>query len=415
MHRQHLKYPLILGFYLAASCVISYVAFFRNLTATERSQQPADANATISGNSSKRILVVVSDYKPPSSRLEDLLRQYQRDFHALQQLHPQVQFDFYFVCSQNFLKNLTLGCVEAARDEKNRHGHEEGGINKFVNPFIPYLVLDPSVALPILDKCTYCQRNNPWGYSAYMAPLLALRQLEAQRSRDQLPYAAVWSLDPDLEFVGNNVAEWLANYEASWNSAAAAIPPLVSSLVLPSIEKAEEVLEVDMYARVHTNWGRWKEVKRGTIDFGVFTYITRFSRDMMLAVEQHLTAHSGFVETFLPFVCQREFPATCRAASLPYESVGYFNNGGYVFAGEKSVTNFRAISNMIRARNVSKWYHPVKFPESWRGMPAPFNYGNHSSMLFSGNCSYNGKHASMSCYKPCKAGAVIDDCLFVKE
>jgi hypothetical protein len=223
------------------------------------------------------------------------------------------------------------------------------------------------VAKPILEKCAYCHSKSPWGFSAYMAPLLALRQLEAQPSRegkDQLAYSAVWSLDPDLEFVGNNVAEWFASYEASWNFSDANIPPLISSLLLPSTEKAEEHLEVGMYARVQANWPRWKEVPRGSIDFGVFTYITRYSRDMLLAVEQHLRAHSGFVETFLPFVCQREFPDTCRASSLPYESVGFFNNGGNVFAGEQSVTNFLAIANMIRARNISKWYHPVKFPKS---------------------------------------------------
>jgi hypothetical protein len=90
---------------------VFYVSNLQNLTATARwQQQQAEVPyATISSNSSKRILILVSDYKPPNSRLEDLLRQYQQDFQAWQQLHPQDQFDFYFFMYPKFFKKSDTG------------------------------------------------------------------------------------------------------------------------------------------------------------------------------------------------------------------------------------------------------------------------------------------------------------------
>ena len=168
-----------------------------------------------------------------------------------------------------------------------------------------------------------------------------------------------------------------------------------------------------MYARVQKTWARNFSLHGSNIDFGVFTYMTRYSRDMLGGIEQHLTSHSDFVEKFLPFVCQQEFPATCLAASLPYASVGFFNNAGNAFAGEQSVTNFHAIANSIRAGQEAKWYHPTKFSASWRSMPTTVSDGNHTS-LWSPGGFYNGKCGTMACLLPPCNETVVDQCVFVK-
>ena len=93
--------------------------------------------------------------------------------------------------------------------------------------------------------------------------------------------------------------------------------------------------------------GRW----------GAFTQINMFSERFVRAMEDNLH-EAVYVEVFVPLVCQQFLPS-CRVGTvgtLKDESVGFNNNGGNAFSGERSSVNFRDI---VTSRAVNKWYHPV--------------------------------------------------------
>ena len=363
----------------------------------------------------RRILVLVSDYKPPSERLTDLLVHYQTSFVDHQNNSSNnLEFDFYFLCTDNFRfypgrTKDTPSCEAAA---SNTPGP------------IPYLVLQPDIAQPILNQCTYCLRNleNPWGWAAYMAPLLALRQLQAQKRNNQY-YDAVWSSDPDNEFLGDNVWQWFSTMEHELlqqqsSSLQQPIPiPLLSSLVLPSVEQAQQLLlQPGMYARIQSTW-RWDQAPHGhSIPFGVFTYLTRFTTDMLQAVQDHLTESSTFVETYLPYVCTQAFGrhnSTCPAASLYYHDVGFFNNAGNVFAGEELAQPVRDLQSLYYYHD--KWYHPLKFNESWRTLSATTTTMDEELVDADGHYKESGKCVTMNCAIPLCDSDIRDDCIFVRR
>ena len=97
------------------------------------------------------------------------------------------------------------------------------------------------------------------------------------------------------------------------------------------------------------------------------------------------------------YVCKKELPEhVWRAVSLPANNVGFMNNEGNVFTGEQSDQHFQAVVLAFKSqvrdtasssnRNNIRWYHPLKFPESWTSLLAPTKDG-----LKADSSKYNGK------------------------
>ena len=352
-------------------------------------------------HTSTRILMMVIDYQPPNARIIDLLLRYQVAFQKYNERSHHQVVDFYFICTNNYVfDDETSSCAQAATASDST---------------IPYLTLQDSLAKPILEACPYCQQNSPWHWSAYMAPLLAVNQLKMTSA---VEYDFVWASDPDTEFLGDDVAQWFIDHSPPPQNTGVS-SPLLSTLIMPSIATAKQHLDPGMYTRIQSSWIRWPKTSSKMIDFGVFTYLTRYSHGMLAAVEANLI-EAEFVETFLPYVCKKEFPEhVCRATSLPASNVGFMNNAGNVFTGEKSAQNFQAVAlafgsqvrDFTRSSNRSniRWYHPLKFPESWTSLPAPTKDG-----VKADSCKYDGKLWNLKCMMPAcdEQLGTIDNCIY---
>ena len=330
-----------------------------------------------STHSSKRILLLISDYKPPNERLASLLTTYQASIDSYHQQQKQkqeqdfsVEIDLYFLCHDNFdfsSNQTTLPCSKAALENKEFSSSSQ--------PSIRYLLVNHSIAKPLVNKCSYCrQRKSPWYWSPYISVLLATRQLEENQSKT---YDGIWFTEPDAEFLGN-IAEWIANqeryistsYKLSSKSSFSS-PPLVSDIVMRNVRTAEKHLKPGMVARIHPNWARWKSAPNMEyVDFGTFVYVIRYSSEMIDAIEEYLSS-SSYVEVYLPYACKKYFgDENCTASSLFYKDLGFLTTNANVFAGSNSSKNFHAIANNKALFGHNKWYHPTKFEDSWRDLPS---------------------------------------------
>ena len=284
---------LILGVVSEVFSSLHFMAVNFATNATFLALLPLDSIGNPASPPPFRILLLVIDYKPPSPRLMDLLTNYQHQVSGYQQEQQQSQqqlqqqqrpfeVDFYFLCTDNyqFASNLTLPCREAASAVVHRNDNNSAPPRPTIK--FPYLILDEAVARDILAKCPYCTHESTLGWSAYMGPLLALRQLKVEKAmanvksqQHHLPrnnsntntfyhYCdVVWSTDPDAEFLGN-ITEWLIQQETallqtnvltqqsslSSSSLSSSSPPLVSSLIMPSVELAHQHFQPGMYARI---------------------------------------------------------------------------------------------------------------------------------------------------------------------
>jgi len=346
---------------------------------------PTPTKNRINSLTTRNVLFLVTYHKPPAQRLQELLTIYQSQLEQFKD--NSIRIDFFFVCTNSFTFSDESPCSIESMHSLN----------------FSYLILNKNISNHHLSKCPYCKKTGPWSWSLYMAPLIALRQLEYEFP-DKI-YDAVWATEPDAEYLGN-IADWLALQEKRIPSSNT---PFVSSLVFPNVSVASQHLENGMYAKIEKKWYRWGH-RPGPLWFGAFIHVMRLSSEMMESMEQNLEM-AGFCENFIPYICQHKIQTPCIPSSLLYKDVGFFNTGNNKFAGEESAHRFALIAAR-KSLSQDKWYHPLKFEISWRQI-----HQQNNPFFDVSNGRFNGSAFCLTkeCEKPACSSKNKNCCLYVKH